>query len=266
MIEFNVFPDMKIRCMEVGSEAELEQLRKQGEENRATWYATKDEIEKYRSAQRALVVSKDESFFYNPTTTDVWIKRDHTDYMCIPAGRKMNLDFQNEKPIKTISSVKKTVGRFTVVQAQVAVKHEICPYDYLRIREGVCILPFVGEDILTLKQYRYPIRSWQRELPGGFIDEGETPEEAAVRELSEETGYTVKDIQSLGEFYPSFGSTNEKIHLFKAVCGAAGEAHKEVSEMISMEVITVDAFKEEIRKGKFMHGAGLAVWARYCEL
>lgn len=266
MIEFNVFPDMKIRCMEVNSEAELEQIRKQGGADRTVWYATKDEIEEYQSAQRALVISKDETFFYNPTTTDIWIKRDKVEYMCIPAGRKMNLDSQNEHPIKTISSEKKTVGRFTVVQNQVAVKHAICPYDYLSIGEGVCILPFVGENILTLKQYRYPIHSWQRELPGGFIDEGETPQEAAIRELSEETGYQVKEIQSLGVFYPSFGSTNEKIHLFKAVCGDAGESHKEVSEMISMEIIPVHVFRGEIRSGKFMHGAGLAAWARYCEL
>lgn len=266
MIEFNVFPDMKIRCVEVNSEAELEQIRKQGGKDRASWYATKDEIEVYKSAQRDLVVSKDETFFYNPTTIDIWIKRDKVEYMCIPAGRKMNLDFQNEHPIKTISSEKKNVGRFTVVQDQVAVQGTICPYDYLRIREGVCVLPFVSGNILTLKQYRYPIHSWQREFPGGFIDEGETPQEAAIRELSEETGYEVKEIQALGEFYPSFGSTNEKIHLFKAVCGTAGETHKEVSEMISMEVIPVDVFKEEVRSGKFMHGAGLAAWARYREL
>lgn len=40
-----------------------------------------------------------------------------------------------------------------------------------------------GENIITLKEYRYPIRLWQTELPGGLIDPGETAEQVAVREL-----------------------------------------------------------------------------------
>lgn len=80
--------------------------------------------------------------------------------------------------------------------------------------EGVSILPFHWENIITLREYRYPIRSWQTELPGGLIDPGETPEQAAVRELKEETGYEADEVISLGYFYPLFGSTDEKIHLF----------------------------------------------------
>ena len=81
--------------------------------------------------------------------------------------------------------------------------------------------------ILLQRQYRYPVRSWQWELPGGFVDPGETPEEAAARELKEETGYTVKALHSLGAFYPSFGSTNEKIWLFAAECGDSGDTDRE---------------------------------------
>lgn len=46
-----------------------------------------------------------------------------------------------------------------------------------------------GENIITLREYCYSIRSWQTELPCGLIDSGETPDQAAVRKLKEETGY-----------------------------------------------------------------------------
>ena len=113
-----------------------------------------------------------------------------------------------ESPFTTLRSEKVQTGRFTIVQDRVQVNGKEQNYDYLEIREGVCILPFHGDRILLQRQYRYPIASWQWELPGGFVDEGETPAEAAKRELREETGYEADDLTSLGAFYPSFGSTN----------------------------------------------------------
>lgn len=168
-----------------------------------------------------------------------------------------------ENPFTTLRSEKVQTGRFTVVQDRVRVKEREQNYDYLEIRQGVCVLPFHGERIVLQRQYRYPIGSWQWELPGGFIDEGETPEEAAKRELREETGYEVDSLQSLGAFYPSFGSTNEKIYLFYADCGKRGAFAGECGEVLYQEEILREAFEKMIAEGIFMHGAGLAAWARY---
>lgn len=95
------------------------------------------------------------------------------------------------------------------------------------------------------------------------MDPGETPDEAARRELKEETGYSVKKLYSLGAFYPSFGSTNEKIWLFAAECGEAGDSHREPGEIIQIEEMTEEQFRKLVAEGEFMHGAGLAAWARY---
>ena len=168
-------------------------------------------------------------------------------------------------PFETLESKKMKAGRFTIVQDRVRVNGHEQPYDYLEIREGVSILPIRDGNILLQRQYRYPVCSWQWELPGGFVDPGETPDEAARRELKEETGsgYSVKKLYSLGAFYPSFGSTNEKIWLFAAECGEAGDSHREPGEIIQIEEMTEEQFRKLVAEGQFMHGAGLAAWARY---
>lgn len=166
-------------------------------------------------------------------------------------------------PFETLETKKIKAGRFTIVQDHVRVNDHEQPYDYLEIREGVSVLPIRDGHIILQKQYRYPVRSWQWELPGGFVDPGETPEKAAERELKEETGYSVKELHSLGAFYPSFGSTNEKIWLFAAECGEAGDCGREPGEVIRMAKMTEKEFAELVARGEFMHGAGLAAWARY---
>ncbi|MDO4491428.1 MAG: NUDIX hydrolase [Lachnospiraceae bacterium] len=167
-------------------------------------------------------------------------------------------------PFETIKSEKRNEGRFTIVSDQVRVNGKICPYDYLEMKEGVCILPFHQGKVIILKEYRYPIRSWQRELPGGLIDPGEEPAEAARRELLEETGYHAKTLIPLGAFYPSFGSTNEKIYLFEAVCEEQTETDLDEAEVLGLEEISVPELERMIASGEFMHGAGLAAWAKHC--
>lgn len=168
-----------------------------------------------------------------------------------------------ENPFQTIKSEKTTLGRFTIISDQVKVNDRICPYDYLDMKEGVCILPLHEQNIVILQEYRYPIRSWQLEFPGGLIDPGELPEEAARRELLEETGYHAKKLTDLGAFYPSFGSTNEKIYLFAAICETQTDKSLDEAEVLNVNEIPLGEFRNMIDSCEFMHGAGIAAWARY---
>lgn len=57
---------------------------------------------------------------------------------------------------------------------------------------SLTLLCLVGREILLEKQYRPPLDKICIELPAGLVDKGETAEQAAVRELKEETGYVAQ--------------------------------------------------------------------------
>ncbi len=70
--------------------------------------------------------------------------------------------------------------------------------------------------VFLVRQYRHPVERVLLELPAGTIDEGESPEACAERELREETGFRPRSLQRMGGFFLSPGYSNEYIHLFLA--------------------------------------------------
>ena len=82
---------------------------------------------------------------------------------------------------------------------------------------GVGILPLLpNEQVLLVKQFRYPIQKSLLEIPAGKIDPGESPEFSAARELQEEVGFRAGSLEKLTEFYTTPGFCNERLHLYLA--------------------------------------------------
>lgn len=82
---------------------------------------------------------------------------------------------------------------------------------------GVCVVPLTAEDELVfVKQFRYPYAEVLPELPAGKLEYGEDPFLAGKRELKEETGATAKSYISLGKLYPTPGYCSEIIHMYLA--------------------------------------------------
>ena len=82
---------------------------------------------------------------------------------------------------------------------------------------GVCILPLTAEnEVIFVKQFRYPYMETVLELPAGKLEIGEDHAEAGKRELLEETGCTCKKYTFLGKLYPSPGYVDEIIYLYLA--------------------------------------------------
>ncbi|MDA8442288.1 MAG: NUDIX hydrolase [Peptococcaceae bacterium] len=80
---------------------------------------------------------------------------------------------------------------------------------------AVAIVALKDDQILLVRQYRYPIDQITLEIPAGKLDEGETPLVCAERELREETGYGGK-LTFVGKFYSTPGYSDEIMHLFMA--------------------------------------------------
>lgn len=82
---------------------------------------------------------------------------------------------------------------------------------------GVVIAAMKDLDtILMVKQFRYPLKRVNLELPAGKLELGENPDEACKRELEEETGYRAKTWKSLGFINTTPGICTEKLYLYLA--------------------------------------------------
>ena len=73
------------------------------------------------------------------------------------------------------------------------------------------------------------------EAPAGKLEYGEDHRECAVRELSEETGFTADELLYLGGFYTSPGFSSELLHIYLALGLHAGESHLDEGEFLNVE-------------------------------
>lgn len=82
---------------------------------------------------------------------------------------------------------------------------------------GVAVVGITDDnEILLVRQFRYPYKETIYEIPAGKLEKGEDPLEAGKREFLEECGATAGVFESLGEIYPTPGYCNEIIRLFYA--------------------------------------------------
>jgi len=71
-------------------------------------------------------------------------------------------------------------------------------------------------EVLLVRQYKYGINRIMLELPAGFIDEGEDPRDAAIRELAEETGYVAESVEFVRAFVAEPSNAQMLMHVFIA--------------------------------------------------
>lgn len=101
---------------------------------------------------------------------------------------------------------------------------------------GVSILPIDEEgNCYLVRQFRYPAGHEVLEIPAGKREAGEEPLTCAVRELSEETGFTADSLVDLGHFYVSPGYTTELLYVYLATGLHPGKSHPDEGEFLNVE-------------------------------
>lgn len=112
-------------------------------------------------------------------------------------------------------------------------------YYVVELPTTACALAFTeGGEAIMIKQYRHPVAKVILELPGGFIDENETPEVAMRRELMEETGYEFSYIEQVGMIAANPGVLNNYTALFLAK-GGLKTGKQQLDHNEEIEVVTI---------------------------
>jgi ADP-ribose pyrophosphatase len=104
--------------------------------------------------------------------------------------------------------------------------------------------------ILLVKQFRYPYGKEIWEIPAGKLNQGEDPEETAIRELEEEGGIVAKRVEKLFDIYPSPAYTDEIIRIYRAVEIEDGKIHLDEDEFLTQRWVEKEKVKKMIENGE----------------
>lgn len=107
-----------------------------------------------------------------------------------------------------------------------------------------------ADRVLMLWRHRFIVNHWCWELPAGWVDDGETPEQAARREVKEETGWRIgTDLTCLGVCNADNGLADIRTHLFTTRDAAPAGPPRDIDEAAHIEWIPLADIPDLIRAG-----------------
>lgn len=133
--------------------------------------------------------------------------------------------------------------------------YSIKPQDY------VTILAQTNEGkVVILKQYRPVVEDYTFEFPSGHLEEGETPAQAVIRELKEETNCEYENVILMGEVIPDTGRLENRLWAFYAGNVVINDfPHPDENDGIEVNLVSTDKLFNMINEGTFRHALDLSV-------
>ena len=138
---------------------------------------------------------------------------------------------------------------------------EMVTMEVVRHPGGAVIMAMDEEkNICVIRQFRFPMGCWIWELPAGLKDSHESPEEAARRELQEETGCTALHWKHMGSIITTPGFSDEQLSLYFASELEKGDAAPEPHERITVHWLPAKQITAMIRNGEMNDSKSIAAF------
>ncbi|WP_410220139.1 NUDIX hydrolase [Pedobacter sp.] len=170
-----------------------------------------------------------------------------------------------------ITKWKKLASKYLVKEKWATLRVDTCELPNGTVKDDYYVLEYPDwvnavavtkdQQIIMVRQYRFAGDIISLEIPGGVIDEGETPEEAIKRELVEETGYTFSSCEPLCTLYANPATANNQTYTYLLTDGEKTRAqHLDEHEIINVELYSINEIKQLIKENQIdqaLHVAAL---------
>jgi len=151
-----------------------------------------------------------------------------------------------------------------IEQAEVSATGITGDYIAMEAHDWTIIIPEIDGDFILVRQWRHSSECMSLEFPGGVVDRGEEPVEAARRELLEETGFIAGEVTHLGSCFPNPALFKNRFHVFLARdLTPTGEQKLDDDELLTYERVPKEEALHSFGKGEYNHalmGTGLAFY------
>jgi len=146
--------------------------------------------------------------------------------------------------------------------------NELRTYTVLDAMDWAIVVPVLetpkGKQFVMVRQWRHGSQGLSLEFPGGVLEAGEDPQDAAARELLEETGYQAGSLRKIGEFSPNPAIMANKVHFFVAEgLVNTGSQDLDADEFVEVELVDIKTVCQGMGKPPYVHalmGSALALY------